>query len=65
MITTRGKVTPLENMADDEDPPSLFNNVEIKHRDEDDDDLFTSAIESVNFLLSLCNLVAIFLLQLP
>jgi hypothetical protein len=65
MITTRGKVTPHENMADDGDPPSLFNNVEIKHRDEDDDDLFTSAIESVNFLLSLCNLGAIFLLQLP
>jgi hypothetical protein len=39
-------------MADDRDPPHLFNNVEIEHRDDDDnDDLFTSAIESVNFPL--------------
>jgi hypothetical protein len=52
-------------MADDGDPPSLFNNVDIERRDDDDDDLFTSAIESVNFLLSLCNFVAILLLQLP
>jgi hypothetical protein len=53
-------------MADDGDPPSLFNHVEIEHRDEDDDDdLFTSAVESVNFLLNLCNFVAILLLQVP
>ena len=39
-------------MADDRDPPHLFNNVEIEQRDDDDnDDLFTSAIESVNFPL--------------
>lgn len=62
MITTSGKVIPHRNMADDGDPPSLFNNVEIEHRDDDDDDLFTSAIESVNFLLNFCNFVAILLL---
>jgi hypothetical protein len=53
-------VIPHRNMADDRDPPSLFNNVEIEHRDDDDnDDLFTSAIESVNFLLNQCNCVAL------
>lgn len=44
-----GKVIPHTNMADDRDPPHLFNNVETEHRDDDDnDDLFSSAIETVN-----------------
>jgi hypothetical protein len=65
MLTARGKAIPHRNMADDGDPPSLFNNVDIEHRDDDDnDDLFASAIESVIFLLNLCNCVTLFLLQL-
>lgn len=65
MITTSGKAISHRNMADDGEPPSLFNNVEIEHRVDDDDDLFTSAIESVNFILNICNFVAVLLVQLP
>ncbi|CAG2062472.1 unnamed protein product [Timema podura] len=36
-------------MADDRDPPPLFNNVNLEKR-EDDDDLFSSAMEDVGNL---------------
>jgi hypothetical protein len=38
-------------MADDRDPPPLFNNVDIEQRDDDNEDLFSSAIDVVNCLL--------------
>jgi hypothetical protein len=35
------------NMADDRDPPPLFNNVDIEQRDDDNEDLFSSAVDVV------------------
>jgi hypothetical protein len=45
-------------MAEDKEQTDLFNNVEIEHRDDDDnDDLFSSAVESVKFpLLVKCSM---------
>ncbi|XP_069691171.1 sorting nexin-2 isoform X1 [Periplaneta americana] len=37
-------------MADDREPPPLFNNVDIEQRDDDNEDLFSSAIEDVGVL---------------
>jgi hypothetical protein len=34
-------------MADNRDPPPLFNNVDIDQRDFDNEDLFSSAVEVV------------------
>jgi hypothetical protein len=35
-------------MADDREPPPLFNNVDIDQRDDDNEDLFSSAVDVVN-----------------
>lgn len=43
-------------MADDREPPPLFNNVEIDQRDDDNEDLFSSAIDVVNCLFNFLRL---------
>jgi hypothetical protein len=53
------------NMADDRDPPPLFNNVDIEQRDDDNEDLFSSAIDVVycDLLPHICMVFCLF--QLP
>jgi hypothetical protein len=34
-------------MADERDPPPLFSNVDIEQRDDDNEDLFSSAVDVV------------------
>lgn len=43
-------------MADDWEPPPLFNNLEIDQRDDDNEDLFSSAIDVVNCLFNFSHL---------
>jgi hypothetical protein len=53
VIVAEGKyfVSVLWNMADGRDPPPLFNNVDCEQRDDDNEDLFSSAIDVVYCVL--------------
>jgi hypothetical protein len=49
-------------MADDREPPPLFNNVDIEQRDDDNEDLFSSAIDVVNcffLILHICMILSV------
>jgi hypothetical protein len=48
-------------MADNRDPPPLFNNVDIDQHDYDNEDLFSSAVQVVTFNLTLFLLLIFFI----